>query len=166
MCFDCHSNVFVAIMKVTYIILWRLLVSISLNLAVENSTIFIPGSNIHNASSHGSLQYYLCENGSHYLTSGMNLFLSSSVHTITSGPLCLLEHLMNIVITTNDDTSDSAHIICYGETQPTRGFGFINTTRLTLRNLHIEHCGGIITPTAVSSINQSCVYFPMGQTAH
>ena len=164
MCFDCHSNVFVAIMKVTYLILW-LLVSISLNLAVDNSTIFIPGSNIHNASSHGSLQYYLCENGSHYLTSGMNLFLSSSVHIITSGPFCLLEHLMNIVITTNDDTSDPAHIICYGETQPTRGFGFINTTGLTLRNLHIEHCGGIITPTTVFSINQSCVYFPMGQTA-
>ena len=36
---------------------------------------------------------------------------------------------------------------------------------LTLYNLHIEHCGGILTPTAVSSINQSRVYFPMGQTA-
>ena len=70
---------------------------------------------------------------------------------------------MNIVITTSD--SNPAHIICDNVTQPTRGFGFLNTTGLTIRNLHIEHCGGILTPTAVSSINQSRVYFPMGQTA-
>ena len=44
----------------------------------------------------------------------------------------------------------------------TEDLGF---TGLTLHNLHIEHCGGILTPTAVSSINQSRVYFPIGQTA-
>ena len=149
-------------MKVLYLITW-LLVSISLNSAVKNSTLFIPGSNIHNASNYGSLQYYLCGDGSHYLKSGMTLFLSSSVHIITPGPFCLLQRLMNIMITTSD--SNPAHIICHNVTQPTRGFGFLNTTGLTLRNLHIEHCGGILTPTAVSSINQSLVYFPMGQTA-
>ena len=150
-------------MKVPYLnILW-ILVSISLNSAVDNSTIFIPGSNIHNASNHGSLQYYLCGNGSHYIKSGMTLFLSSSIHMITPGPFCLLQRLMNIVITTSD--SNPAHIICDNVTQPTRGFGFLNTTGLTLHNLHIEHCGGILTPTAVSAINQSRVYFPMGQTA-
>ena len=142
-------------------ILW-FLVSISLNSAVENSTIFIPGSNIHNASNYGSLQYYLCGNGSHYLKSNMTLSLSPSIHIITPGPFCLLQRLMNIVITTSD--SNPAHIICDNVTQPTRGFGFLNTTGLTLHNLHIEHCGGILTPTAVSSINQSRVYFPMGQT--
>ena len=150
-------------MKVPYLnILW-ILVPISLNSAVENYTIFIPGSNIHNASNHGSLQYYLCGNGSHYLKSDMTLFLSSSIHLITPGPFCLLQHLMNIVITTSD--SNPAHIICDNVTQPTRGFGFLNTTGLTLHNLHIEHCGGILTPTAVSSINRSRIYFPMGQTA-
>ena len=150
-------------MKVPYLnILW-ILVSISINSAVENSTIFIPGSNIHNASNYGSLQYYLCGNGSRYLKSDTTLSLSSSIHIITPGPFCLLQHLMNIVITTTD--SNPAHIICDNVTQPTRGFGFLNTTGLTLHNLHIEHCGGILTPTAVSSINQSRVYFPMGQTA-
>ena len=150
-------------MKVPYLnILW-ILVTISLNSAVDNSTIFIPGSNIHNASNHGSLQYYLCGNGSHYIKSGMTLFLSSSIHMITPGPFCLLQRLVNIVITTSD--SNPAHIICHNVTQPTRGFGFLNTTAFTLHNLHIEHCGGILTPTAVSAINQSRVYFPMGQTA-
>ena len=139
------------------------LVLMSLNSAVETSTIFIPGSNIHNASNHGSLQYYLCGNGSHYLKSGMTLSLSSSIHIITPGPFCLLKHFMNIVITTSD--SNPAHIICDNVTRPTRVFGFLNTTGLTLHNLHIEHCGGILTPTAVSSINQSCVYFSIGQTA-
>ena len=149
--------------KVPYLNLLWLLVSNSLTSAVENSTIFIPGSNIHNASSYGSLQYYLCGNGSHYLKSDMTLSLSSSIHIITPGSFCLLQHLMNIMITTSD--SNPAHIICHNITQPTRGFGFLNTTGLTLHNLHIEHCGGIVTPTAVSSINQSRVYFPMGQTA-
>ena len=149
--------------KVPYLnILW-FLVSISLTSAVGNSTIFIPGSNIHNASNYGSLQYYLCGNGSHYLMSNMSLFLSSSIHIITPGPFCLLQRLMNIVITTTD--SNPAHIICDNVTQPTRGFGFLNTTGLTLHNLHIEQCGGILTPTAVSTINQSRVYFPMGETA-
>ena len=157
-----NSNYSLTRMKVLYLITW-LLVSVSLNSAVENSTIFIPGSNIHNASNHGSLQYYLCGNGSHCLMSDMTLFLSSSIHVITPGPFCLLQRLMNIVITTSD--SNPAHIICDNATQPTRGFGFLNTTALTLHNLHIEHCGGILTPTAVSSINQSRVYFPMGQTA-
>ena len=143
-------------MKVLYLIIWVLIVSS----VVENSTIFIPGSNIHNASNHGSLHYYLCGHGSHYLKSDMTLSLSSSIHIITPGPFCLLQHLMNIVITTSD--SNPAHIIC---DNVTRGFGFLNTTGLTLHNLHIEHCGGILTPTAVSSINQSCVYFPMGQSA-
>ena len=146
-------------MKVLYLIIWVLIVSS----VVENSTIFIPGSNIHNASNHGSLHYYLCGNGSHYLKSDMTLSLSSSIHIITPGPFCLLQHLMNIVITTSD--SNPAHIICDNLTQPTRGFGFLNTTGLTLHNLHIQHCGGILTPTAVSSINQSRVYFPMGQAA-
>ena len=122
-------------MKVLYLITW-LLVSISLNSAVENSTIFIPGSNIHNASNYGSLQYYLCGNGSHYLMSNMTLSLSPSIHIITPGPFCLLQRLMNIVITTSD--SNPAHIICDNVTQPTRGFGFLNTTGLTLHNLHIE----------------------------
>ena len=150
-------------MKVSYLnILW-FLVSFRLNSAVGNSTIFIPGSNIHNASNCRSLQYYLCGNGSHYVMSNMTLSLSSSIHIITPGPFCVLQHLMNIVITTID--SNPAHIICDNVTQPTRGFGFLNTTGLTLHNLHIEHCGGILTPTAVSSINQSRVYFPMGQTA-
>ena len=146
-------------MKVLYLIIWVLIVSS----VVENSTIFIPGSNIHNASNHGSLQYYLCGNGSHYIKSDMTLFLYSSVHIITPGPFCLLQHLMNIMITTSD--SNPAHIICDNVNQPTRGFGFLNTTGLTLHNLHIEHCGGILTPTAVSSINQSRIYFPMGQSA-
>ena len=149
-------------MKVLYLITW-LLVLISLNSAVKNSTIFIPGSNIHNASNYGSLQYYMCGNGSHYLKSDITLSLCSSIHLITPGPFCLLQHLVNIVMTSSD--SNPARIICDNVTQPTRGFGFLNTTGLTLHNLHIEHCGGILTPTAVSSTNQSRVYFPMGQTA-
>ena len=146
-------------MKVLYLIIWVLIVSS----VVKNSTIFIPGSNIHNASNYGSLQYYLCGSGSHYIKSNMTLSLSSSIHIITPGPFCLLQHLMNIVITTSD--SNPAHIICDNNTQPTRGFGFLNTTGLTLHNLHIEHCGGILTHTVVSSINQSRIYFPMDQTA-
>ena len=132
---------------------------------INNITIW--GSTAKNATSKGTLQYYLCGNGSHTLSSYTTLSLSSSaVHTIThvAGSFCLLQHLMNIVIT-SDDISNPAHIICDNIIQPTTGFGFLNTTGLTLHNLHIEHCGGILTHTAVSSINQSRVYFPMGQTA-
>ena len=139
------------------------LVLMSLNSVVESSTAYISVSNIHNASTNGSLQYYLCGNGSRYLKSSVTLSLSSSIHIITPGPFRILQNLMNIVITTND--SNPAHIICDNVTQPTRVFGFLNTTGLILHNLHIEHCGGILTPNAVSSINQSCMYFPKGQTA-
>ena len=133
---------------------------------IPTHNITIWGSTEKNATSIGTLQYYLCGNGSHTLSSYKTLSLSASaVHTITpaAGSFCLLQHLMNIVIT-SDDTSNPARIVCDNITQPATGFGFLNTTGLTLRNLHIEHCGGILTPTAVSSINQSRVYFPMGQT--
>ena len=135
--------------------------------ALHTHNITIWGSTEKNATSIGTLQYYLCGNGSHTLSSYTTLSLSSSaVHTITpvAGSFCLLQHLMNIVIT-SDDTSNPARIICDNLIQPATGFGFLNTTGLILCNLHIEQCGGILTHTAVSSINQSRVYFPMNQTA-
>ena len=122
----------------------------------------VPGSTVDNATSPGSLQYYLCEQG--LVTHHSMVYLSSSFnHTILPGHFCLLSHLSNVTITSNG-SKNIAHIVCRNTTAPTTGFGFVNMTHLTLNNLHFSGCGGSLSSESLSSINKSKIYFPPGQT--
>ena len=102
-----------------------------------------------------------------YITHHSILHLSSSSpHTLLPGHCCLVAHLSNVTITSDDsDNTSTAHIICHNVTGPTTGLGFIDMTHLTLHNLHFSHCGGIVSSESLSSINESRIFFPPGQTA-
>ena len=141
------------------------LVLVALFSTTTTVVIDVPGSTVDNATSPGSLQYYLCANGSTAITHHSILHLSSSSpHTLLPGHFCLVAHLSNVTIT-SDGSNNTAHIVCHNVTGPTTGLGFMDMTHLTLHNLHFSHCGGIISSESLSSINESRIYFPPGQTA-
>ena len=144
-------------------LLWLML---SMFTACYGKSILVHGSTADNATAPGSLQYYLCARGSAAIEPNSTLYLSSSSnHTILPGHFCLLARLSLLI--TSDRLDSIAHIVCHdNETTPTTGFGFIQAMDLTLKNLHFSHCGGVIRPAAaVSSINESRIYFPPEQTA-
>ena len=149
----------------SFILLLALLLSTSTSINAIAIHINVIGSTAENATSFGSLQYYLCANGSTAVTHHSILYLSSSSnHTILPGHFCLLAHLSNVTIT-SDGSNNTAHVVCHNATAPTSGLGFINMMHLTLNNLHFSHCGGILSSESVSSINESRIYFPPGQAA-
>ena len=146
------------------VVLSVLAVLLGSSVSVAEYYIDVPGSTVDNATSPGSLQYYLCEHGSTAVTYNSIVYLSSSFnHTILPGHFCLLAHLSNVTIT-SDGSNNIAHIACHNTTAPTTGFGFVNMTHLTLNNLHFSGCGGSLSSESLSSINKSKIYFPPGQT--
>ena len=133
--------------------------------------LYVKSSTATNASSPGSLQYYLCGNGSRLLQYNVNLSLStSSHHTFLAGTFCLLQSdgyrsILSITIA-SDNPFKPAIIVCSnGRLHPTRGLGFLNIPSLTLNNIQFHHCGGKLSSAAVTGINKSSIYFPPGQTA-
>lgn len=135
--------------------------------------LYVKSSTAANASSPGSLQYYLCGNGSQLLPSISYLSLStSSHHTFLAGTFCLLQshryrsiNIMSITIA-SDNPFKPAIIVCSnGALHPTRGLGFLDIPSLTLNNIQFHHCGGRLSSAAVTGINKSTIYFPPGQTA-
>ena len=86
-----------------------------------------------------SLDYYLCNDG---IQSGMTLMLSSVVDNIMSKQsFCVVQNVSNVTITSESSVA-SAKITCSNNWN---GFGFYNTTNITLCGLLFLHCGGEIT---------------------
>lgn len=124
------------------------------------SIINVKPSSSSNATERGSLQYYLCGNGSESLVPGTVLSLASfNQHTLLSGSFCLLTRLTNLTVA-SDNPSQPAHIICDNVSRITRGLGFRDMVGLTLKRLHLHHCSGQLTSAALRGINQSKIYFP------
>ena len=99
-------------------------------------TAFSNKINIKNGS---SLEYYLCNDGIH---SGMTFMLSSVVdYVMPKQSFCMVQNLSNVIITSESSVVPAKITCSYNG----NGFGFYNTTNLTLCGLVFLHCGGEIT---------------------
>ena len=115
-------------------------------------------------TANSSLQYYLCHHG--HLESHTTLVLSHTVsHILSPAPFCLVSNLTNITLRTQ---YMHAVITCSSDNviSTTVGFGFYNVSELSLINIDIRGCGGVM-PSQDSAIytNDSAFYFPQGQSA-
>ena len=115
-------------------------------------------------TTNSSLQYYLCHRG--HLESHTTLVLSPTVsHILSPAPFCLVSNLTNITL---HSQYKHAVITCSSDniTSTTVGFGFYNVSELSLINIDIRGCGGVM-PSQDSAIytNDSAFYFPQGQSA-
>ena len=96
-------------------------------------------SNKINIKNGSSLNYYLCNDG---IQSGMTFMLSSMVnHVMSTHAFCMVQNVSNVAIT-SESSVVPAKIACSNNWN---GFGFYNTTNLTLCGLLFLHCGGEIT---------------------
>ena len=108
-----------------------------------------------------SLEHYLCLGGTR---SGMSLALFSSVnYSITKTNFCIVQNVSNVRIASKLPQT-LANIVCSGKWN---GFGFYNTTNLTLYGLVFHHCGGKIQlPYNVQEFtNKSSLYIGPHQRA-
>ena len=129
--------------------------------SVYGTVIHIPSLN---QSSTNSLAYYLCE-GAGNLTSNTTIVLSHTiVHYIPPGPFCLVENIAGLTIYGNS-SGNPAVVKCNSTGHHARGFGFFNVTNLSISNVVIENCGGVIDQNATKHINISFFYFQPGQRA-
>ena len=115
-------------------------------------------------TTNSSLQYYLCHHG--HLESHTTLVLSHTVSlTLSPAPFCLVSNLTNITLRSQ---YTHAVITCSSDNimSTTVGFGFYNVSELSLINIDIRGCGGVM-PSQDSAIytNDSAFYFPQGQSA-
>ena len=115
-------------------------------------------------TTNASLQYYLCCRG--HLESHTTLVLSHTVsHVLSPAPFCLVSNLTNITLRSQ---YKHAVITCSSDNimSTTVGFGFYNVSELSLINIDIRGCGGVM-PSQDSAIytSDSAFYFPQGQSA-
>ena len=132
--------------------------------SVYGTVIHIPSQDTLHQSSTNSLAYYLCE-GAGNLTSNTTIVLSHTiVHYIPPGPFCLVENIAGLTIYGN--SSDNPAVVkCNSTSHDMRGFGFFNVTNLSISNIVVESCGGVIDQNATKYINISFFYFQPGQRA-
>ena len=97
-------------------------------------------------SSNGTLEYYLCRNDTTINLNNTTLvLLSYDIHTISSGSTCIVQNVHNLVITSEQGSPST--VICRTSKESnltSRGFGFAYSTNITISNVNILHCGGII----------------------
>ena len=132
--------------------------------SVYGTVIHIPSQDTLDQSSTNSLAYYLCE-GAGNLTSNTTIVLSHTiVHYIPPGSFCLVENIAGLTIYGN--SSDNPAVVkCNSTSHHVRGFGFFNVTNLSISNIVVERCGGVIDQNAIKYINISFFYFQPGQRA-
>ena len=86
------------------------------------------------------------------------------VHYIPPGPFCLVENIAGLTIYGNS-SDNPAEVKCNSTSHDVRGFGFFNVTNLSISNIVVESCGGVIDQNATKYINISFFYFQPGQRA-
>jgi len=96
---------------------------------------------------HNSLAYYLCE-GAGNLTNYTTIILSHTIiHYIPPGSFCLVENITGLTI--YGDSSDNPAVVkCNSTSHHVRGFGFFNIANLSISNIVVENCGGVIDQDA------------------
>ena len=88
-----------------------------------------------NIANNSSLEQYLCHN---QIQSGMTLILLSTSHySVLNKNFCIVQNVSNVMIR-SQSSENAAKINCFDNWN---GFGFYNTTNLTLYGLVFYHCG-------------------------
>ena len=115
------------------------------------------------------LEKYLC--GDEPQREGTELKLASNVtHYINPGNFCVVQNLVNVTIS-SDIPGRQAEIACNHTADfsffTTRGFGFLNCSSLTLKDLIFSQCGGVVSPDAFLYENSTDVpaFFGTNQSA-
>ncbi len=116
------------------------------------------------AVANGTLEHLLCNST---LETASTITLEPNVtYTISHNQFCVVENLTSLVIR-GKSPEHPAVIKCIPENSSisvSSGFGFVNIGNIIIENVHVENCGGMITPAAVRSINDSYFYFGPGQS--
>lgn len=113
-----------------------------------------------------SLEDILCSNNSVPL-SNYTLWLNSSLYTVSSGRHCLVENAEHLTIRGNA-TGLPTIIQCEREPENVSSviFSFVNTTFLTIENIHFVGCGAPLTDGDLRyTAGNSSFYFGPGQAA-
>ena len=119
-----------------------------------------------------SLEHYLCGEGREILQQGtLQLVLPTNItHLISPGSFCVVQNLANVIVS-SDTPGKRAEIICKHTSEfsffTTRGFAFLNSSNLTLRDLSFSQCGGVLSQEALVYENSTevPVYFGTNQSA-
>ena len=119
-----------------------------------------------------SLENYFCGDGRDVLQrKGSELRLGTNVtHYIDPGSFCVVQNLVNVTIS-SDIPGKQAIIVCNHTAEfsffTTRGFGFLNCSNLTLKDLSFSQCGGVVSRGAFLYENSTDVptFFGTNQSA-
>ena len=136
----------------------------SLSRAIRSETVVVSASQ--------TLESFLCGNGlQREEGTELNLLLPSNVtHYIGSGDFCVVQNLSSVVIS-SDTPGKRAEIVCNHTSEfsffTTRGFAFLNSNNLTLRDLSFSQCGGVLSREALvyENTTEVPVYFGTHQSA-
>ena len=116
---------------------WLFWCLVNLILAVtsqQQPTVTVPNQN-------GDLNNYLCGNLSSTITNGMTLELNPDEQHIITGQSCLWQNRQNVAVQSSGDKA--ATVQCNSAEYTRSGFGFVEMSKFSLRNLRFENCGGI-----------------------
>ena len=123
-------------------------------LIVITNLITIVCSNVMQINDSLTLEKYLCHD---QLKSEMNLIVSSLInYEIVIKKFCVIQNISNVSIS-SDSLNTQVNITCR---QGQSGFGFFNTTNLTIQGFSFTNCGAAIhLPTNVFQVtNRSILY--------
>ena len=172
MVFNAHisgiSLIFIPIypaeMNCTYLLLAVLMCCTANTHSEYGTVIHIPSQDTPDQFYNNSLAYYLCE-GAGNLTNYTTIILSHTIiHYIPPGSFCLVENISSLTI--YGDTSDNPAVVkCNSTSHHVRGFGFFNIANLSISNIVVENCGGVIDQDATKYINNLLFYFQLGHRA-
>ena len=115
------------------------------------------------------LENYLCGDGPQREVTEFQL-ATNVTHYIKPGNFCVVLNLVNVTIS-SDIPGKQAIIVCNHTAEfsffTTRGFGFLNCSNLTLKDLSFSQCGGVLSPGAFLYENSTDVptFFGTNQSA-
>ena len=124
--------------------------------------------NVVHSTGNGSLYYHLCHDNAS-ISSGTELLLDPDIHHILpEETFCLLRDIFNLTITSSSPNT-TAQVICKPwngmNPVPMTGLGFLNATNLRMSNINFTNCGGLLSPDAAGSINDSSLYLKGAEAA-
>ena len=115
------------------------------------------------------LENYLCGDGPQREVTEFQL-ATNVTHYIKPGNFCVIQNLVNVTIS-SDTPGKQAIIVCNHTTEfyffTTRGFGFLNCSNLTMKDLSFSQCGGVVSRGAFLYENSTDVptFFGTNQSA-
>ena len=151
-------------MNCTYLLLAVLMFCTANTHSEYGTVIHIPLQDTPDQFYNNSLAYYLCEGAGNLINNTTIILFHTIIHYIPPGFFCLVENITGLTI--YGDSSDNPAVVkCNSTSHHMRGFGFFNITNLSISNIVVENCGGVIDQDATKYINSSFFYFQTGQRA-